>query len=150
MSKTFVFSIVFATVIILLSIAGIITGNSYDLFSKLGLSTTDGSLDSAGLTLNDLFLSIFASGTGLLATVSAIGAIFIGYGVSQDIATGIRTGFATGFGVWITSDIGRLFTDLPNIIGSDFAALIIIMKTLLILGFIGFIVGLVQFATGAD
>lgn len=148
MSKTYTYMIVMTTMIIGLSLFGLIQGTSYSLFSGIGL--TSNTLESSGFSLSQLFESVFSDTFGLLAVLATAGGIVAGYIANRDVASALRAGFALGLGTWVAGDMWSLFSNVGSLIGTEFVWMIYIVRFIIVVMFVGFIVSLVQFGTGND
>lgn len=159
MSKSFTYIIVLTTLVIGLSLLGIINGTSYHLFKDIGiiknttqLSETNYTLietqEKAGFSMSTFYDSIFGSGIGILSIISATAAIFVGFALTKDPTLVLRVAFAAGLGAWITSDLVFLFGDIPAMMGAEFVWATVIIRAFIAILWMGFAYSIVLFATG--
>ena len=150
MSKTFTYLVVISTLVLGLSLFGIVQGNSYRLFQAIGLTADSGALGGTGFSQSGFFDAVFGSISGILAVVATVGDIAVGYITNRDVQSALRAGFALGFGAWIIADLWALFTDVGTLFDASFTWAVTIIRVFIALMAIGLIYSIVQFGSGGD
>lgn len=144
MSKAFIYMITVTSLVIVLSILGILDSGTSQILSALNYDSP------AGFKFSDFFEAIFDSSNGLLSLAGAVTGIIVGYLFSRSPESALIAGVVGLIGGWVVADLVKVMTMANEVFVGELTFLAILVKAVIFIILSGYLIAVIQLWRGND
>lgn len=144
MAKVFTFFTIILGIFAMFAIFGVGDSNTSQLLRTISFDNPE------DLKAFDLFSLIFSNTSGVIATISAAGAIIVGLFTRQSTESILLAGFASVLAGWIVGDMYTIIANSEAMYSSTFPFFSKIVKTYFVVFIGGFIISIIEWWRGTD